>query len=105
MLAQNKGQLTGVSTGFTRLDEMTAGLQKGDLIVIAGRPSMGKTTFALNIAEYEGNRNALVRVPCEDLSLPMLPVRTLWLQGARLSETERWIQQRMGQLLRAGAQA
>ncbi|HEU4486891.1 MAG TPA: replicative DNA helicase, partial [Povalibacter sp.] len=51
MLAQNKGQLTGVSTGFTRLDEMTAGLQKGDLIVIAGRPSMGKTTFALNIAE------------------------------------------------------
>jgi replicative DNA helicase len=51
MLAQNKGQLTGVSTGFSRLDEMTAGLQKGDLIVIAGRPSMGKTTFALNIAE------------------------------------------------------
>src|SRR5690606_18422753 len=43
MLAQNKGQLTGLSTGFTRLDEMTAGLQKGDLIVIAGRPSMGKT--------------------------------------------------------------
>ncbi|HMN43413.1 MAG TPA: replicative DNA helicase [Povalibacter sp.] len=51
MLAQNKGQLTGVSTGFNRLDEMTAGLQKGDLVVIAGRPSMGKTTFALNIAE------------------------------------------------------
>jgi len=51
MLTQNKGQLTGLSTGFKRLDEMTAGLQKGDLIVIAGRPSMGKTTFALNIAE------------------------------------------------------
>src|SRR5690606_35111134 len=45
MLAQNKGQLTGLPTGFTRLDEMTAGLQKGDLIVVAGRPSMGKTTF------------------------------------------------------------
>jgi replicative DNA helicase len=51
MLHQSSGQLTGVSTGFTRLDEMTAGLQKGDLIVIAGRPSMGKTAFALNIAE------------------------------------------------------
>ena len=51
MLVQNKGQITGVTTGFTRLDEMTAGLQKGDLIIIAGRPSMGKTTFALNIAE------------------------------------------------------
>jgi replicative DNA helicase len=51
MLHQSSGQLTGVSTGFTRLDEMTAGLQKGDLIVIAGRPSMGKTSFALNIAE------------------------------------------------------
>ena len=66
---------------------------------------VGWAILPLNIAEYEGNRNALVRVPCEDLSLPMLPVRTLWLQGARLSETERWIQQRMGQLLRAGAQA
>jgi replicative DNA helicase len=51
MLHQNSGSLTGVSTGFGKLDEMTAGLQKGDLIVIAGRPSMGKTTFALNIAE------------------------------------------------------
>jgi replicative DNA helicase len=50
-LHQNSGSLTGVSTGFSRLDEMTAGLQKGDLIIVAGRPSMGKTTFALNIAE------------------------------------------------------
>lgn len=51
MLHQNSGSLTGVSSGFNKLDDMTAGLQKGDLIVIAGRPSMGKTTFALNIAE------------------------------------------------------
>jgi replicative DNA helicase len=51
MLHQNQGQLTGVSTGYHDLDRMTAGLQPGDLIVVAGRPSMGKTTFALNIAE------------------------------------------------------
>jgi replicative DNA helicase len=48
---QNQGELTGVSTGFRELDKMTAGLQPGDLIVVAGRPSMGKTTFAINIAE------------------------------------------------------
>lgn len=45
------GGLTGVSTGFTDLDEMTSGLQAADLIIIAGRPSMGKTSFAMNIAE------------------------------------------------------
>ena len=43
--------MTGLSTGFTQFDEMTAGLQNGDLIIVAGRPSMGKTTLALNIAE------------------------------------------------------
>ena len=44
--------MTGVRTGFYDLDRMTAGLQKGDLIVLAARPSMGKTAFALNIAEH-----------------------------------------------------
>lgn len=51
MLHQAGGAITGVSTGFPRFDEFTSGLQKGDLIVVAGRPSMGKTTLALNIAE------------------------------------------------------
>jgi replicative DNA helicase len=77
MLAQNKGQLTGLSTGFTRLDEMTAGLQKGDLIVIAGRPSMGKTTFALNIAENAafGPQKARVGVFSMEMSREQLAFR------------------------------
>jgi len=49
---KNKGLIAGVPTGFTKLDEMTTGLQPGDLIIIAGRPSMGKTAFALNIAAH-----------------------------------------------------
>ena len=77
MLAQNKGQLTGVSTGFTKLDEMTAGLQKGDLIVIAGRPSMGKTTFALNIAENAafGPKKAKVGIFSMEMSRDSLAFR------------------------------
>jgi replicative DNA helicase len=44
--------ITGVSTGFADLDEKTAGLQPSDLIIVAGRPSMGKTSLAMNIAEH-----------------------------------------------------
>jgi replicative DNA helicase len=52
-LAENGAEeVTGVRTGFFDLDKYTAGLQKGDLIVLAARPSMGKTAFALNIAEH-----------------------------------------------------
>ncbi|SMN15154.1 Replicative DNA helicase [uncultured Candidatus Thioglobus sp.] len=47
--AESKGGLTGLETGFTELDKKTSGLQKGDLIIIAGRPSMGKTALAMNI--------------------------------------------------------
>ena len=45
---------TGVPTGFTELDEMTSGLQPGDLVIVAARPSMGKTSFVLNIAQHVG---------------------------------------------------
>ena len=48
----NPSDVTGIATGFTDLDRMTSGLQEGDLIVIAGRPSMGKTSLALNIGEH-----------------------------------------------------
>lgn len=48
--------VTGLSTGFYQLDDITCGLQKGELLIVAGRPSMGKTAFALNIAEHIGVR-------------------------------------------------
>lgn len=51
-LYERKEMVTGVPTGFTEFDRITAGLQPSDLIVIAGRPSMGKTAFALNIAQH-----------------------------------------------------
>jgi replicative DNA helicase len=49
---ENKSDVTGLSTGFYELDKLTAGLQEGELVIVAGRPSMGKTAFALNIAEH-----------------------------------------------------
>ena len=50
-LFNSQGGVTGVATGFDKFDEMTTGLQPADLVIVAGRPSMGKTTFAMNIAE------------------------------------------------------
>ncbi len=49
---ENKADITGIPTGFIDLDSMTAGMQRSDLILVAARPSMGKTAFALNIASY-----------------------------------------------------
>jgi len=51
-LQAHKGMVTGVPTGFTELDEMTSGLQPGDLVIVAARPSMGKTSYVLNIAQH-----------------------------------------------------
>lgn len=51
ILFKQKGAITGIATGFKDFDNMTSGLQKGELVIIAGRPSMGKTTLAMNIAE------------------------------------------------------
>jgi replicative DNA helicase len=53
-LQQHKGLVTGVPTGFADLDEMTAGLQPSDLVLVAARPSMGKTSFVLNVAQHVG---------------------------------------------------
>jgi replicative DNA helicase len=51
MLFEQEGNITGAATGFNDLDELTSGLQPSDLIIVAGRPSMGKTTIAMNMAE------------------------------------------------------
>jgi replicative DNA helicase len=53
-LQAHKGLVTGVPTGFIDLDEMTSGLQPSDLVLVAARPSMGKTSFVLNIAQHVG---------------------------------------------------
>jgi replicative DNA helicase len=67
-LFRSDSPLTGVPTGFTDLDNMTSGLQPGDLVIIAGRPSMGKTSLAMNVAE-----NAAVghKIPVAIFSLEM----------------------------------
>ena len=51
-LHEHEGEITGIPTGFNDFDKMTAGLQDSDLIIVAGRPAMGKTTFAMNVAEH-----------------------------------------------------
>ncbi len=55
-LSQSKELVTGLPTGFVDLDERTSGLQKGDLVIVAGRPAMGKTSFCLNIAQHASLR-------------------------------------------------
>lgn len=70
--AKTVGSVTGISTGFYDLDARTAGLQKSDLILIAARPSMGKTAFVLNIAETVAIKN---NIPTAIFSLEMSRVQ------------------------------
>ncbi|CAM8619506.1 DnaB Replicative DNA helicase [Oxalobacteraceae bacterium] len=56
---ENPNDITGVPTGFVDLDRMTSGLQPGDLIIVAGRPSMGKTAFSVNIGEHVSTDSGL----------------------------------------------
>lgn len=66
--ASNTGGLTGVTSGYAKLDDMTSGWQKSDLIILAGRPAMGKTSFALSIAKNIAVDN---RIPTAFFSLEM----------------------------------
>ncbi len=78
MLMQNHGGITGTATGYSDLDRITSGLQPADMVIVAGRPSMGKTTFAMNIAEnvaMHSDKPVLVfsmEMPKEALILRML---------------------------------
>jgi len=67
-LYDRKSHVTGVPTGFRKFDEMTAGLQPSELVVVAGRPSMGKTSFCLNIAEHAATHE---QIPVAIFSLEM----------------------------------
>jgi replicative DNA helicase len=78
----NASDITGIPTGFHDLDKMTSGLQPGDMVVVAGRPSMGKTAFALNIAEHVGVEVGLpVAIFSLEMSGPQLATRFLSSTG------------------------
>ncbi|MEC9018826.1 MAG: replicative DNA helicase [Nitrospinota bacterium] len=115
-LSMKPGMVTGISCGFTDLDNLTAGFQPSDLIILAARPSMGKTSFALDIARFvslhEGIPTAIfslemsrqqlgVRLLCSQARVDSSKVRTGYLAksdwpkvheaGARLSEAKMFI--------------
>ena len=77
-LYRKKTPVTGIATGFDDFDERTAGLQKSDLIIVAGRPSMGKTAFAVNVAEHAVIKEGLsavifsMEMPGEQLAMRMM---------------------------------
>lgn len=77
-LFEQDGHITGVTTGFNHFDDMTTGLQKGDLVIVAGRPSMGKTTFAMNMAENAAIGQKIpvavfsMEMPAESLAMRMI---------------------------------
>jgi replicative DNA helicase len=86
-LYRNSRTVTGLETDFSKLDEMTSGLQKGELIIVAARPSMGKTAFAINMAQNAAvNHNAIVAV----FSLEMNKESLL----RRMLASQAWVDQR-----------
>ena len=77
-LYERKEVVTGVPTGFEKIDDLTSGLQKSDLIIIAGRPSMGKTAFALNMAQSAAlEANIPVAIFSLEMSKEQLALRML----------------------------
>ncbi|MFT3814139.1 MAG: replicative DNA helicase [Acidovorax sp.] len=97
-MADNPVDVTGVPTGFADLDRMTSGLQAGDLVVLAARPSMGKTSFAVNIAEHVAlNEGLPVAIFSMEMGAAQLAVRIVGsigrvnqgnLRTGRLSDEE-----------------
>jgi replicative DNA helicase len=82
MLHNRKGEVTGIPTGFTELDRMTAGFQRSDFIIVAARPSVGKTAFALNIAQNVATKtNENVAIFSLEMSAQQLVMRMLCAEG------------------------
>jgi replicative DNA helicase len=90
-LYKNKGAITGIPTGFSELDSKTSGFQRGDMVLVAARPSMGKTAFAINIAQHAAIKNGssvavfslemskdqlAQRMLCSEANIDMLKLRT-----------------------------
>lgn len=78
VLSRQDGTVTGLATGFQDFDEMTSGLQPADLVIVAARPSMGKTTFAMNVAEHAALKGGSpvavfsMEMPADALAMRML---------------------------------
>ncbi|MBO2537649.1 MULTISPECIES: replicative DNA helicase [Rummeliibacillus] len=112
-LQNRKGDITGIPTGFRDLDRLTAGFQRGDLIIVAARPSVGKTAFALNVAQAVGTQTdenvaifslemgaeqLVMRMLCAEGNIDAQVLRT----GALNSEDWRKLTMATGTLSRAG---
>ena len=82
VLYESKGGITGLPTGFKDLDRLTSGLQASDLILVAARPSMGKTAFTLNIASYVGLHGGKVAFFSLEMSKEQLMQRMLCSEGS-----------------------
>jgi len=82
LLHHRKGEITGIPTGFTDLDRMTAGFQRNDLIIVAARPSVGKTAFALNIAQNVATKtDENVAIFSLEMGADQLVMRMLCAEG------------------------
>ncbi len=96
--SKSQNPVTGVPTGFIDLDRLTKGMHPGELIVVAGRPAMGKTTFAMNIAEYVAMRAEMpvaifsMEMPAEQLAMRLISsyqrIRLEHLRNGRLDGDE-----------------
>ncbi len=97
-LFETKSPITGIATGYQDLDELTSGLHPGDLIIVAGRPSMGKTSFAMNIAEYVAMKTAepiavfSMEMPGEQIAMRLLSsmgrINQQKLRSGRLEDSD-----------------
>ncbi len=80
-LSERREAITGVATGFKKFDRMTSGLHAGDLVIIAARPSMGKTALTLNLAQFAAKNDASVGIFSLEMSAEQLFLRMLSAEG------------------------